>query len=240
MNASLENSQKKSSDIDLRVAARAWLSKANVPAGLQQWVNFHHNPLLQMHPTRWGNTTPLWKTHILRSFYACTYLEEHFRDHWNWEPGLWTAFQDPLIRLTISSHQYLERLATFTGALIAAEEIRKAVDGKTVRLLRENLGQEVLHFARLQAPHLNITIPEKCRIKEWHADRAASLVSEAGWLLIACASALLSAQEWRQFLSRVPKKIEATWNQYCFSAEDFRLSWQCVQTLIGGMTKEKK
>jgi len=226
--------------MDLRVAARAWISKANVPVGLQQWINFHHNPILQMHSTRWDNTPPIWKTHILRSFYAHTYLAEHFRDYWHWEPGPWTAFRDPLMRLAISSHQYLERLVTFAGALIAAEEIRKAVDGKTVRLLRENLGQEVLHFARLQAPQLNVSIPEKCRIKEWHADRAIHLVSEAGWLLITCASALLSTQEWRRFLSRVPKKIEETWNQYHFSEEDFRLSWQCVLTLIRDMTKEKK
>ncbi|PWU07785.1 MAG: hypothetical protein C5B47_05600 [Verrucomicrobia bacterium] len=239
MNASSQNSQEQKLKTDLRVAARAWLSKANVPVGLQQWVSFHHSPILQMHPTRWGNTPPIWRTHILRSSYASAYLEENFRHHWHWRVGPWTSFQDPLMRLVISSHQYLERLATLLGVLIAAEKIRKAVDGKTVRLLREKLGPDLLNFARLKAPQLNVTIPEKCQIKEWHPEHAAIILLEAGWLLVTCASGLLPVQEWRRFLSRVPKKIEGTWNQQRFSAEDFQLSWQCVRTLIS-VTKEKK
>jgi hypothetical protein len=239
MSSPLENTHKISADKDLRGAARAWLSRANVPAGIQQWVNFHLSPISQMNPARWGNLGSVWRSFIVQSPYAHAYVDEHFRNHWNWESGTWTDLKNPLMRLAISSHQYLKQLAIFAGALVAAREIRKAVDGKTVRLLRESLGEEILHFARLQAPHLNVLIPEKCRIREWQASHAAAIVLNAGWLLIACASALLPAEEWRQFLSRLPETVEKTWNQYDFSEEDFQTAWECLQALFEVIRREK-
>ncbi len=237
MSSPSENIWKTDVDKDLRSAARAWLSKANVPAGVQQWVNFHLSPIAQMHPTRWGNLGSAWRSLIIQSSYAYAYVDEHLRNHWNWEPGVWTDLKNPLMRLAISSHQYLNQLAAFSGALVAAGEIRRAVEGKTVRLLRENLGDEILHFARLQAPNLNVDIPEKCRIREWQASDAATIVLNAGWLLIACASALLPAEEWRQFFSRLPETVEKAWNQYDFSEEDFQLAWECLQAIFRVINK---
>lgn len=241
MSALSDNLQKaRPGDKSLYGATRTWLLKANAPAGLQQWVDFHNSPISQMHPTRWANVEPDWQAALRGSFYARAYLDEYFRDHWNWESGTWTDLKNPLMQLAICSYSSLAQLATFAGALVAAEEIRKAVDGKTVRLLRNSLGDDVFQFACLQAPHINVAIPKMCQIRQWDAAHAADIVLDAGWLLIACASALLTTEEWRQFLRRLPQKTEEMWNQCNFSEEDFQMAWQCLQALFDIMTRKNE
>lgn len=217
--------------IDLQHAARAWLCRMNIPAGIQQWVEFHQSPVSMMHPKRWEYAGPIEHSFILQSFYARAYIDNYFRTHWKWEAGAWTDLKNPLMRLAISDADFLSRLAVFSGAFIAAEEIRKSVDRKTVQDLRNGLGDEALQFARLQAHRLNVMIPKKCRLQTWLPSHATTIVINAGWSLIACASALLPATEWRQFLSRVPQAVEETWNQYEFSLEDYQASWHCLQAL---------
>lgn len=230
MNQTLTNFKK--GDVPLHDAARAWLLKEKAPPGIQQWIDFHINPLFHMHFERWGNTAQTLRTLILNSFYAKTYVEEYFDAHGNGKANVWTELKNPLIRLAISDYRFLKNLAAFAGALVSNEKIRKTIDRKSVQLLRKELGEEIFHFAHTQVQYSDL-VPEKFRSKSsWIPSQGSVGMLNAGWILIACAAALLPTGEWRQFLNRLPQSIEEEWKQYDFSVEDFRMAWKCLQKVI--------
>src|SRR5947207_4843814 len=156
---------------------------------IQQLINFHIPPTLQMHPERWGDTVLEWRDPILGCPWAQAYVDEHFRNLWGWRGRVWTSLESPLMQLATSDLSFLSRLAAFAGALVAVKEIRKTVDRKTVLELRKGLGEDVLNFACTTALHFKMNVPQKCQLQRRPGSdgSSATAVLNSGWLLIACA-----------------------------------------------------
>ncbi|QQY09960.1 MAG: hypothetical protein JMM78_00580 [Candidatus Xiphinematobacter sp.] len=222
--------------------ARAWLQKTVPPGNIQRWVDFHNHPTSQMHPERWGSAALEWRIPILGCPLAQAYVDEHFRNLWNWGGDFWTSPESPLMQLAISELSFLRRLAAFSGALIAVREIRKTIDSKKVLELRRGLGEGVLNFAYTTTLHSRVSVPQKCRLQQWsRSDSSPTTVAvlNSGWLLIACACALLPAEEWNRFLSRLPHSVEKDLGQRNFSSEDSQLAWWCLRELVRVTVQEK-
>jgi hypothetical protein len=219
--------------------ARAWLQK-DVHRDIQQWVDFHNHPTLQMHPEGWQGTTQEWRDSILECPLAQAYVDRHFRNLWGWKGNLWTSLESPLMRLAISDFSFLLRIATFAGALVAVKEIRRTIDRRTVLELRKGLGEDVLSFAYTTTLHCKMSVPQKCRPQRWpRSDGSCAIaVLNSGWLLIACACALLPADEWNRFLSRLPHLVKKDFRRCKFPSEDSQLAWQCLRKLLRVAVRE--
>jgi YOP proteins translocation protein K (YscK) len=196
-----------------------------------------------MHPEKWGSAVLEWRDPILGCPWAQAYVDEHFRGLWGWKGRVWTSLESPLMQLAISDPSYLSRIAAFAGALVAVKEIRKAVDRKTVLELRKGLGEDVLNFAYNAALRFRINIPQKCQLQQWPGSddgSSAATVLNSGWLLIACACALLPVEEWNRFRSRLPRSVEKDFGQRKFSSEDSKLAWWCLKELLRVAMQEEE
>lgn len=216
----------------LHNVARSWLQKTDFPTDIHRWVNFYSRPTLQMHPERWKSAIPAWRSLILQCLWARSYVDEYFRNLWGWKETTWTDLKNPLMRLAIKDFYSLQRVATFAGALIAVKEIRRTVDRKTVQMLRKGLGADILSFACTDTLHLKMNVPKKCQVQHWPGSDPVITVVNAGWLLIACASALLPTEEHKHFLCRLPHCVETAFCRCRFCPEDSQTAWYCLNELL--------
>ncbi len=134
------------------VEARAWLEKGPLAPVIDEWIIWNNSPLRHVPLVTLQQFFPekIYPS-FLKDARVRVAVDTALRAKLSWkEPVSW-APNDPLWKIAMLSPERFQRLALLGAVFTLHQEITQIIDGSVIRLLRKEVGEDIIQFVLLSS-----------------------------------------------------------------------------------------